>query len=309
MTEESTKPTRPPGPAFQRRGPAGPPIWSLTLRMAIGATILSAMVLAFQASRLSLPSAKDGTDETGSAAGEHGAPAAATGTAATGAGEAEHAPPARDPRQVPFHGLLDSVSDYDDVAQDQRYAKLGEWVRHLTDEEAARIINEDIDYRALTKNPGSWRGELTRVDGLLIKLEPVRLVPGAGPPGVEDAWRGWLMEPDGNEAFVFDLVGAPVEINRRDIVRVEGAFLKVLRYETQRGDTRDAPFLIARRAWALSEDEIVRPFRYDYVAVCLAAVVLVVVLVMRRQAAQDRAMLDSKRDELARKLNKPKGEA
>jgi hypothetical protein len=214
---------------------------------------------------------------------------------------------APDPRLVRFHGLLDSVADFEDVAQNRAYAALAEHVRRLTDEEAARILRPDLDFKQLLANPAPVRGEIVRVDGLLVRLEPVRLVPGAGPPGVEDAWRGWLVELDGDGCYVFDFVGLPVEVSTRDVVRVEGAFLKLIRYENQGGASRDAPFLIARRAFRHVGDETPRPFRYDYVAVILIAVIGVGVIMQRKRAADDRTLFDARREGLAGRGHKKSG--
>jgi hypothetical protein len=139
-------------------------------------------------------------------------------------------PPPRDPRLVPFHGLLEGVSDRDQVVQNQAYATLAEHVRHLTDEEAQRVAIS-VSHTALMREPPLYRGEIVQASGLLISLEAVRLARGAGPPGVEDAWRGILMDPEGDRAWIFDYVGDRPQIDARSLARVEGAFLKVVRYD------------------------------------------------------------------------------
>ncbi|HVY60958.1 MAG TPA: hypothetical protein VHF22_04860 [Planctomycetota bacterium] len=333
----STFPPRPPGHALARR-PAGANLGALTFRFAIMATIASIVLIGFQANRY-----RKAAEAEAAAHGEGwGSAESVTGTAAP-VGETETAdedevepPPPDDPHLVKFMGLLDGVADYDDVAQNQAYAALAEHVHNLTDEEAARILHKKLHYKQLLREPKVWRGEMLHADGLLIDLTPVRLAPGAGPPGVEDAWRGILMEPGGDEGFMFDLIGDPPDISKKSLVRVEGAFLKIVRFEAgephpkldARGrpvvdangklvpeTTRDAPFLVARRAWQLEESELPRPFRYDYVVVVLGSLVGVFILVQRKKAAQDQALLDSKRAELQRRLSRkskpkpPTGEA
>lgn len=177
-----------------------------------------------------LPAATSGT-----AAAAPREPGAATGSATTTVTlpRSDAAPPRR-AGEVKFMGLLDNVSDYDDVAQNQAYAALADWVRHLTDDEAAKIRRDDLDYEALLKNPAELRGEMVRIMGLLVRFEPVRLVPGAGPAEVEDAWRGWVVDTSGNECYIFDTLAAPPAVEpRRDLIAVEGAFLKIVRYETR----------------------------------------------------------------------------
>lgn len=268
--------------------PGSPPLFALTLRLAAGATLLGLALVGLQASRAGL-------------VGRSEAPAV----------EAAPLPPPSPPREgmVPFHGVLDGVKDYEDVAQNRPYAYLAEHVRRLTDDDAKRVLRTDLAYPQLVSAPALYRGEIVRVDGLLVRLEAVRLVPGAGPPGVEDAWRGWIVDTEGDEAYIFDFIGDPPEISNRDMVRMEGAFLKVLRYESRRGQTRDAPFLIARQVRHLAEDEIERAFRYDYVAVVVIGIVGVLLLFQRKRAYEEGVVLQLKREGIARRLKKKAGDA
>jgi hypothetical protein len=298
---------------------------ALTLRIAVMATLASVAIIGFQANGLRAFS-RSGDDATSSAE-----PTILTGTAVPTATALDDVPPPpTDPRLVPFHGLLDGVTDFEDIAQNRPYAALAEWVHELKDDEAAKIIRTDLDYTRLTRWPNRSRGELVQVSGLLRALEAVKLAPGAGPPGVVNAWRGWLVEPGGEEAMVFDLIGDPPDAGEDDLVRVEGAFLKVVRYESgnyhpvkdakgdpvldehgnvARTNLRDAPFLIARRAWRLSEQEMEseKPFRYDYLAVMLIAIVGALLLLQRHRTASEMALLEAKREELARRLEERKG--
>lgn len=287
-------PPRPPGPHAERARDR-PSLFAVTLRIAIGATLLSFALIVAQATIL--PGAR-------TPAGPDRDPAAErlpAGPLDPDAVTRPTMPAPRDPRLVPFHGLLDGVTDYDEsVAQNQAYAALAEHARRLTDEEARRIVLP-ATYTSMVREPHLWRGELVRATGLLIRLEPVRLVPGAGPPGLEDAWRGWLMDAAGNEAYLFDFAGPRPEIERRAIAGVEGAFLKVLRYEGQLGHVRDAPFLLARRVWQLADEEVERPFRYDYVVAVLLAGAVILSLVMLKQAGEDRKLMEFRRAKLDEK--------
>ena len=194
-------------------------------------------------------------------------------------------------RRVLFHGLLESVSDYDDVAQNRAYAALAGHVWHLTEEEAKKIRRDDLGYEALVKNPSLYRGELVRRLGLLLAFAPVRLVPGAGPQGVEDAWRGYLVDTSGEECYIFDSLTKPPPVElRRDLVAVEGAFLKVVRYENVSGEERDAPFLLARQITPVEEGELERPFRYDYVAAALVGVMIVAFLTLALKKRHEREL-------------------
>jgi len=287
----------------------------MTLRLGVLAVAVCLIAIGFQMNQVGKPAPRDAS--TGASAMTATAalaslpsPAAGLLESNTATGSAapldELSPRLRDPQLVRFHGLLDGVADFEDVAQNRAYAALGDHVRRLTDEEAARIVRRDLDFQRIVKEPAAVRGEVVVVDGLLIKLEPVRLVPGAGPEGVEDAWRGWIIDPSGDECYVFDLIGAPVEISRREMVRVEGAFLKVIRYENQRGQPRDAAFLMARRVWRPSADEIERPVQYHYYAVVLIAVIGVGLVIARKRAADDEARLEIKRREHERLATKPK---
>jgi hypothetical protein len=282
------------------RRPEGPSLWALTLRLALFATLISIAWIAMQASQMRVQQRATTAAAAKAAAAEAGGDAGASPDAITVSAARPVTPPPSDPRLVPFHGLLEGVTDYEDVAQNRAYAMLGDHTRRLTDDEAKRVMREDLDFAALTRAPHLARGEYIQATGLLIKLEPVRLVPGAGPPGVEDAWRGWLMEPGGNECYVFDLIGEPADIDRRDLVRVEGTFLKVLRYENTRGQSRDAPFLIARRARTLGEDEIKRPFRYDYLVVGLAGLCGMLLVLQWKRSKDEAALIQAKRAEMDR---------
>jgi hypothetical protein len=214
-------------------------------------------------------------------------------------------PPAERAGAVRFMGLLDNVSDYDDVAQNQAYATLASWVQRLSEDEAARIRRDDLDYEALVKTPAPLRGELVQVKGLLVRFEAVRLVPGAGPPDVDSTWRGWLVDTSGDECYIFDTLAAPPAVEqRRDIISVEGAFLKVLRYENQAGETRDAPFLLARRVAQVQEEELqamkrsLETPRYVILLLGLAGIALFVLVARQFRGAGGRGSLMSHHAEL-----------
>lgn len=249
-------PPRPPGPLGQPPRDGGARSTWFVLRIAFSACLATAAIVVLQSlgrSGPSAPATRAPTSPPPRAA--DGGPASPTPTAAAGAGSpavpGDPSPVSSTTTAVPaatgiptataepdrlgavkFHGLLDAVSDHDDVAQNQAYAVLAAHVRRLSDEEARRIIRPDLDYGTILRDPKAARGEMVRVMGLLVRFEPVRLVRGAGPEGVEDAWRGWVVDTSGDEAWVFDSLAAPPAVElRRDLVQVEGAFLKVMRYE------------------------------------------------------------------------------
>ncbi len=183
-------------------------------------------------------------------------------------------------REVPFHGMLDDVQDYTPLEPDFAYAYLVDYVQRLTDEELARLVEPKLGFQMVLDDPVAARGRIVRVIGMPItEWTPIRFDPDVRPATAtgEDAWRAYIVDPSGTECYAVDLLEKPPAVElRRDVVEVEGAFLKVLSYNTKQGKERFIPFIVARQAKPVTEERLERPFRWDIAAVVAAGAFVLV---------------------------------
>src|SRR6185503_18306994 len=87
--------------------------------------------------------------------------------------------------------------------------------------------------------------QFVRVRGLVGGVYAVKL--NRPLRGITDVWRGTVAQPNGSEAFVFDLVEKPTDFEiQRSVVEVEGLLYRTVSYTSKRLDARVAPYLLAR---------------------------------------------------------------
>jgi hypothetical protein len=126
--------------------------------------------------------------------------------------------------------------------QDKSYL---EFVEVLSTLDAALMKKEAgaVDYAALSRKPGDFRGKPVRVKVLFLLSNPVKLEKKIG--DIQFVHRTYLADLSGNEGYVVDLLEPPPELNRRDPVLVDAVFYKIGTYEGRKGDV-EAPFLIGK---------------------------------------------------------------
>ncbi len=158
-------------------------------------------------------------------------------------------PPSRIPEgAVVLDGALRGVTDLTElrgVETEPAYRRL---LDHVSSIEPAAIERESegpVAYSTILKHAGELRGRIFHFAGLVTDWDPLRLVDPVR--GREDVYRVFLMDLDRDAGFVCDLADRPPALERRqDRVEVDGAFYKVLRFENRQGQSREAPFFIAR---------------------------------------------------------------
>ncbi|MBI4834559.1 MAG: hypothetical protein HY811_07060 [Planctomycetes bacterium] len=152
-------------------------------------------------------------------------------------------------------GRLDNARDGTRVEQDEPYNNLLSAIGKMTREEISKNINLNIKFNDLMKNPSKYRGALISVKGLLIVGPHVFDYPSTNPAGVTRYYAGTIFDPEKDECYRFHLIDRPQEhkdwkgAGYGDMVWVEGAFLKVERYEISEksgGGFKEAPFIIGR---------------------------------------------------------------
>lgn len=152
-----------------------------------------------------------------------------------------------------FQGALLNAADGEDFAETPSYRRLLFHVRSMPEADFSSRVSGWLDWADAMAHPAQWRGEFVRVRGIIASLKAVKL--HGTDAGIEDAWRGFLFEPDGSEPVAFDLVETPpdlrVDTAVKDTLDVEGVFYRIVKYDAvdTSGATvqREVPFIVARR--------------------------------------------------------------
>lgn len=218
-------------------------------------------------------------------------------------------------------GRLDKVQDYTAVTLDEEYNSLLFAVSKLTVDEITQKVNPKITFKDLMSNPAKYRGALVRVKGNLIVGPQVFDYPTTNTAGIQRYYAGMIkIDPETNRHYHFHLIDRPNKydafVDNRwygDMVWIEGAFLKIERYEKSEmvgGGTNDAAFIIGRRMYR--EEDIVTNgisgFRWFLVGLIILAVFIVVIIIIF-SGKKDRISQQQRMDKLSNKiggLNKPK---
>jgi len=156
---------------------------------------------------------------------------------------------AREDLGLIFDGQLRGVEDRTEVEDDRALYALVEAIRRDAPEDHEDDSIDNPGYGLLVDHPAAYRGRTVRLRVLPIFVRPRRLG-GPGPP-VDSVVRVYATDPYGNdEGFVVDLVDdLPAGVSlRRDVLEIHGIFLKVSAYLNEDGETKLAPFFVARRA-------------------------------------------------------------
>lgn len=161
-------------------------------------------------------------------------------------GSAAPAEPAAPPRNLEslFGGALIGARDAEDFAETPGYRQLLETLSQYTDEELRQKVARRLDVPDAIAHPEAWRGEIVSLRALLAYLRVVRL---ARPLGEHvDTCRAFVAEADGSEGVVVDFLGERPDLEKHDVVDIEGVFFRTVRYEDTKGGFFEGPYLIAR---------------------------------------------------------------
>jgi hypothetical protein len=152
-----------------------------------------------------------------------------------------------------FQGALLGVQDDQDFDESLGHRRLLSAVSRFPPEEVSARVTLTLDYHSALAEPDLYRGEFVKARGVITDLRAMRLTEAVD--GREDVYRGWLADPGGEEALVFDILERPdfpPESLRKDAVEIEGVFFRIVRYEgTPRpgrpeGPVKRAPWVMAR---------------------------------------------------------------
>jgi len=194
-----------------------------------------------------------------------------------------------------FQGALLNAGDGQDFAETPSYRRLLYHVHSMPEADFSSRVSGWLDWTDAMAHPEQWRGEFVRVRGVIASLKAVKL--HGTDAGLEDAWRGFLFEPDGSEPVAFDLVVTPpdlrVDTAVKDTLDVEGVFYRLVKYDAvdSSGATvqREVPYIVARRlakVQAAPPPQSPRVVLLEVLAV--AAVSVVAALILSRRAGRSR---------------------
>jgi hypothetical protein len=160
-----------------------------------------------------------------------------------------------------FEGVLDDVRDKTPIDQDSAYNYLLHYVSRISSDEISTKVKSKITYNDLMQTADKYRGELIRARGVLLYLNPYRLITSTA--GVDIYYEGMIGNPLTDEFYRFHLIDKPQEplknlVDHRsfaDEVEIEGTFLKIAEYKTiykiqdkpDDKSIRYAPFIIGRK--------------------------------------------------------------
>lgn len=193
-----------------------------------------------------------------------------------------------------FEGMLDNITDYEKLEQDEPYNTLLKYVSNLTVDMITEKVKPGISYHDLMNNPKSYRGEIVRVKGVILYLNTYKLQ--TNPARIDIYYDGMLGDPSKNELYRFHVIDRPESFKTFDVYRsnadmamVEGAFLKVIRYElatTVQLATKkihnDAPFIIGRKLVKINstKPKAITQFEYLIGAGLIAGIAIIGLVVI-----------------------------
>ncbi len=144
-----------------------------------------------------------------------------------------------------FEGALADSQNGDDFKETPGYRRLIQSLTAYTPEEVSARATRTLDYTAFMAQPDAYRGEFVRVRGVVSHMFTEKLREPIF--DVTDVYRGFLAEADGSIGTFFDLPTPPPGFDmRRGAIDVEGIFYRTVRYENQRGEIREVPYVLAR---------------------------------------------------------------
>jgi hypothetical protein len=144
-----------------------------------------------------------------------------------------------------FEGALGDTQNGDDFKETPGYRRLIQSLTAYSPEEVSARATRTLDYTAFMAQPDAYRGEFVRVRGVVSHMFTEKLREPIF--DVTDVYRGFLSEADGSIGTFFDLPTPPPGFEmRRGAIDVEGIFYRTVRYENQRGDIKEVPYVLAR---------------------------------------------------------------
>jgi hypothetical protein len=149
-------------------------------------------------------------------------------------------------------GSWHDVPDGSNFAETPGYRKLlSTLIDHLRPGD--RVDNPPLfDREVAMRTPELMRSETFRVRGFVTghwaeKLDQPLFE-------MEDVWRVFLTDGDGDLGIVIDVAEQPPALDeRRDMVEMHAQFYRVVRYPNHQGVARDVPYLIARNLRVVPE--------------------------------------------------------
>lgn len=208
-----------------------------------------------------------------------------------------------------FEGSLRGVRDGEGFGETPGYRRLLEILTRYGEEELVSKVERNLDMAAAQADPAAWRGHIVRVRGVIIGLSTERLESRIGTS--LDAYRAVIW--DGVRAAIVDFLAPPPAVRlERDVVDIEGVFLRTVRYESKGGQEQLAPYVVGRNLRVVDTDSLPRSTRFDSFAAILcgataAFLIVRAILTVRRSHRQgQRPVLDASiRERAARALRTP----
>lgn len=144
-----------------------------------------------------------------------------------------------------FEGALNDTRNGDDFKETEGYRRLLQVLMGYAPDDVTARATRDLDHAAFLAEPDAYRGEFVRVRGVMSHMFTEKLQQPIF--GLQDVYRGFLAEADGSTGVFFDLPTPPPGFDmRRGAIDIEGIFYRTVRYETQRGEFREVPYVLAR---------------------------------------------------------------
>ena len=193
-----------------------------------------------------------------------------------------------------WEGTLAEAVDGQDFGESPGYRRLLEILSQKGEDELKQGVERQLDVADALAHPDAWRGKIVRVHGLVAWMQAVKLASPIGDS--EDVYRALVTQPDGTAGVAVDFLHPPPAFEiQRDVIEVEGVFLRTVSYENKGGNAVEAPYLIARGLRLLDLNRAPRSTALEGLGKVLiaAAVVFLVIRVMlifrRRKESERRA--------------------
>jgi hypothetical protein len=191
-----------------------------------------------------------------------------------------------------WEGTLAEAVDGQDFAETPGYRRLLEIIGQMGEDELRQGAEQQLNIAEALAQPDAWRGKIVRLHGLVAWMQAVKLESPLGES--EDVYRALVTQPDGTAGVAVDFLHPPPELGiQRDVIEVEGVFLRTVRYENKGGTHVEAPYLIARGLRRLDVDALRRSTALGglgkiLIAAAVIFLVMRVLLLVRRRRAGER---------------------
>ncbi|MCI0340521.1 MAG: hypothetical protein L0216_05135 [Planctomycetales bacterium] len=156
--------------------------------------------------------------------------------------------------------ILEAVEDDTGILERDALMHLM-WKAVTTPAETVHAEARDVSHPKMRDAPKTVRGQAVRVRGRLYYLQPETdpwsADPAVNPSGVSQPYWGMIADP-GFRTVQFYTPDYPPGLEVRDVVEIEGYFVKVWKFESATGATTRAPVMIVktiRRIESRNEDK------------------------------------------------------